>query len=96
MGIKVMVSFKRFVENNKINIDVEYWNQIHKSPNFRKIDRMKKLNLIKELGKKLWRQNNQTNRLFDEEKVIANQKWSQREMAYLLYKVEWNNVKIPI
>jgi len=91
-----MKSFKQLFEaENKIDIDVEYWNQIHKSPNFKKIDRLKKRDLIKELGKKLWMQNGRVNRLLDEEKKIAIQKWSQREMSYLLYKVEWNKAQIP-
>jgi hypothetical protein len=90
-----MTTFKQLFEN-KIEIDAEYWNTIHVSPQFRKINRMKKHDLINELGKALWKQNGKVNRIMDEQKVIAAEGWSQREMAYLLYTIEWNRAKVPV
>jgi hypothetical protein len=87
-----MISFKKIFESI---IDAEYWNQIHKSPHFLKINRMKKVDLISALGRKLWFQTGKRSRIMDDEKVIANRKYSQREMAYLLYTIEWNDAKVP-
>jgi hypothetical protein len=89
-----MKTYREIISEGKIEIDAEYWNMIQNSPNFRKIDRMKKSDLINELGKALWRQNGKVNRIIDEQKEIANRKYSQQEMAYLLYTVEWNKASV--
>lgn len=76
-------------------IDPYYFNMIHKSSSFKKIERMGKKDLIKRLGFKLFVQKSKNGRLMDFEKEIARRKYSKTEMAYLLYNIEYSDGKVP-
>jgi len=58
------------------------------------MQKLSKNELIKQLGRKLWFQRGKVGRIQDMEKEIANRKYSNLEMAYLLYTVEFNNGEI--
>jgi len=82
-------------KNPKIEIDNEYYEVVKTSPHFKKIMRMKKKQLIDTLGDKLWFQRSKEGRIMDIRKEIAVRKYSNLEMAWLIYTSEFNNQKIP-
>jgi hypothetical protein len=61
------------------------------SPEFKKLTKASKNELIKQLAKKLWIQRNKEGRIIALEKEIALKKYSTLEMAYLLHM----DMKIP-
>jgi hypothetical protein len=82
-------------KNPKIDIDSEYYESVKKSPEFKKMLKMKKTDLINALGNKLWVQRNKKGRIMDIRKEIANRRYSNLEMTWLLYTSEYNKQEIP-
>lgn len=83
-------------KNPKIEIDAQYYEMyLKKHPEFKKMTSMKKMQLIKALGSKLWLQRDRQERLMNVEKEIANRKYSNFEMAYLLFMTEFHQKPVP-
>jgi len=86
---------KSKIKQHKINIDASYYEDLKRhAPEFNKLLKLPKRELIKQLAKKLWFQRNKEGRIIAIEKEIANRKYSNLEMAYLIYTVEYNQTKI--